>query len=176
MKIKNNRSGFTLLEIIIVIIIVGVLASLALPRLFNTIEFSRSTEALNAIGILKRAADRCEMAIEAATTTTFLDCALIISEIRDAVKEGDLLVAPMEKSGFFPPMAVQMISVGEETGELSKMLNHVAKFHQEGVETFMKRFAVIIEPFMLVFMGAIIGTIVVAMFLPMFNISQLSGG
>ena len=100
-------------------------------------------------------------------------CALIISDIREAVKEGELLVAPMERSGFFPPMCVQMITVGEETGELSKMLDHVAKVHQEGVETFMKRFSTIIEPFMLVFLGAIIGTIVVAMFLPMFNLSQL---
>ena len=65
MKIKNNKSGFTLLEIIIVIIIVGVLASLALPRLFNTIEFSRTTEALNVIGGLKRSADRCALANEA---------------------------------------------------------------------------------------------------------------
>lgn len=62
---NNNKSGFTLLEIIIVIIIVGVLASLALPRLFNTIEFSRSTEALNVMGGLKRAADRCALAREA---------------------------------------------------------------------------------------------------------------
>lgn len=65
MKLKNRKSGFTLLEIIIVIIIVGVLASLALPRFFSTIEFSRSTEALNVIGSLKRAADRCALAIEA---------------------------------------------------------------------------------------------------------------
>jgi type II secretory pathway component PulF len=102
-------------------------------------------------------------------------CALIISDIKEAVKQGELLVGPMERSGFFPPMCVQMITVGEETGELSKMLKHVAAFYQDGVETFMKRFATIIEPFMLVFMGAIIGTIVVAMFLPMFNLSQLGG-
>ena len=67
MRMKNNKSGFTLLEIIIVIIIVGVLASLALPRLFNTIEFSRSTEALNILGGLKRSADRCALANEATT-------------------------------------------------------------------------------------------------------------
>jgi len=102
-------------------------------------------------------------------------CAEIVSDIKEAVKQGELLVAPMERSGFFPPMCVQMITVGEETGELSKMLKHVAAFYQDGVETFMKRFATIIEPFMLVFMGAIIGTIVVAMFLPMFNLSQLGG-
>lgn len=103
-------------------------------------------------------------------------CALVISGVKESVKQGELLVAPMERSGFFPPMCVQMITVGEETGELSKMLKHVAKFYQEGVETFMKRFATIIEPFMLVFMGVVIGTIVVAMFLPMFNLSQLGGG
>lgn len=61
MKINNNKSGFTLLEIIIVIIIVGVLASLALPRFFQTVEFSRSNEALNMLGSVKRAADRCAM-------------------------------------------------------------------------------------------------------------------
>lgn len=67
MRLKNNKSGFTLLEIIIVIIIIGVLASLALPRLFNTIEFSRSAEALNAMGTLKHAADRCALMAGAAT-------------------------------------------------------------------------------------------------------------
>ena len=62
MKLQNkNQSGFTLLEIIIVIIIVGVLASLALPKFFNTVEFSRSSEALNAVGGIKRSADRCAM-------------------------------------------------------------------------------------------------------------------
>lgn len=103
-------------------------------------------------------------------------CALVVSSIKEAVREGELLVGPMERSGFFPPMAIQMITVGEETGELSKMLKHVSKFYQEGVETFMKRFATIVEPFMLVFMGGVIGVIVVAMFLPMFNIAQLGGG
>lgn len=103
-------------------------------------------------------------------------CALVISRVKEAVKQGELLVAPMEKSGFFPPMCIQMIMVGEETGELSKMLKHVAAFYQNNVETFMKRFATIVEPFMLVFMGAVIGVIIVAMFLPMFNIAQLGGG
>jgi len=72
MGFKNNKSGFTLLEVIIVIIIVGVLASLALPRLFNTVEFSRSTEALNVIGGLKRQADRCALSREV-TTGVVLD-------------------------------------------------------------------------------------------------------
>ncbi|MBI5415362.1 MAG: type II secretion system F family protein [Candidatus Omnitrophica bacterium] len=103
-------------------------------------------------------------------------CALVIGKIKESVKEGELLVAPMERSGFFPSMCIQLIMVGEETGDLSKMLKLVASYYQDNVETFMKRFATIVEPFMLVFMGGVIGVIIVAMFLPMFNIAQLGGG
>jgi type IV pilus assembly protein PilC len=99
-------------------------------------------------------------------------CGLIISDIRDAVREGKMLAEPMELSGFFPPMAVQMIKVGEETGELSKMLKHVSGFFQREVEAFMKRFGTVIEPLMLVVMGGVIGTIVLAMFLPMFSMGS----
>ncbi|HBR15470.1 MAG TPA: hypothetical protein DD723_08010 [Candidatus Omnitrophica bacterium] len=103
-------------------------------------------------------------------------CALIVNSIKEGVKKGELFVNPMIRSGFFPPMSIQMIMVGEETGELSKMLKHVADYYQNNVQIFMKRFSVLIEPFMLVFMGGVIGTIVLAMFLPMFNIAQLGGG
>ncbi|HOY09881.1 MAG TPA: type II secretion system F family protein [Candidatus Omnitrophota bacterium] len=104
-----------------------------------------------------------------------LTCAAVVNDIKEAVRQGELLVGPMERSQFFPVMCLQMISVGEESGELSKMLRHVATFYQETVETAMKRFATLIEPFMLVFMGTVIGVIVLAMFLPMFNIAQLGG-
>jgi type IV pilus assembly protein PilC len=97
-------------------------------------------------------------------------CGLIISDIRDSVREGKMLAEPMELSGFFPPMAVQMIKVGEETGELSKMLKHISNFFQREVEAFMKRFGTMIEPLMLLVMGGVIGTIVLAMFLPMFSL------
>jgi len=76
MKLKNNNRGWTLLEILVVLLIVGVLAILALPRLSSSIEFSRSAEALNAMGHLKRAAVRCTLSIEAATgvTNDFDEC------------------------------------------------------------------------------------------------------
>lgn len=102
-------------------------------------------------------------------------CAEIVAQIKNDVRQGELLVGPMARSGFFPTMAIQMITVGEETGELSKMLQHVAAYYQNTVEVFMKRFGTIIEPIMLIFMGAVIGLIVLAMFLPMFNIGQLGG-
>jgi type IV pilus assembly protein PilC len=100
-----------------------------------------------------------------------ITCALVVSNIRESVREGKLLAEPMLSSGFFPPMAVQMIKVGEETGQLGQMLKHVAVFYQKNVESFMKKIGTLIEPVMLVFMGGIIGTIVLAMFLPLFNIT-----
>ncbi len=115
------------------------------------------------------ALDICERLVNNIT------CSAIIASIKESVRQGELLVGPMERSEFFPSMCIQMISVGEESGELSKMLQHVATFYQETVETAMKRFATLIEPLMLVFMGAVIGVIVLAMFLPMFNIAQLGG-
>ena len=102
-------------------------------------------------------------------------CSKVVNDIKESVRQGELLAAPMERSKFFPSMAIQMITVGEETGELDKMLKHVAGFYQSNVETFMKRFGTLIEPIMLVVMGVVIGIIVIAMFLPMFNIAQLGG-
>jgi len=100
-------------------------------------------------------------------------CAAVVNDIKEGVREGKLLVGPMEESGFFPPLAIQMITVGEETGELSKMLKHVAGFYLDAVQTFMKRFGTIIEPIMLIFMGVVIGIIVLAMFLPLFDIATM---
>jgi type IV pilus assembly protein PilC len=100
-----------------------------------------------------------------------ITCSVIVAQIREAVREGKLLADPMFESNFFPPMAVQMIKVGEETGQLGKMLKHVAEFYERTVSEFMKRIGTIIEPVMLVFMGGIIGTIVLAMFLPLFSLT-----
>ena len=98
-------------------------------------------------------------------------CAKHIKHVRDGVREGRLLAEPMEQSGFFPSMAVQMIRVGEETGELGQMLKHVAVFYKKQVEGVMKTFGTLVEPVMLVVMGGIIGTMVVAMFLPILSLS-----
>ena len=98
-------------------------------------------------------------------------CGLVVASIREAVRQGKLLAEPMQQSNFFPPMAVQMVKVGEETGQLGKMLKHVAEFYKTNVEAFMKRIGTLIEPLMLIFMGGIIGTIVLAMFLPLFNLT-----
>jgi len=99
-------------------------------------------------------------------------CGLVVAQVREGVREGKGVAIALEDAGFFPVMAIQMIKVGEETGELGKMLKHVAEFYQQSVEAFMKRFGVLIEPFMLVFMGTMIGTIVISIFLPLFKLGQ----
>ena len=79
----------------------------------------------------------------------------------------------MEKSGFFEPMAVQMISIGEEIGELANMFKRVDTFYQEYIDVFLSRITAMFEPIMLLFMGVIIGLMVIGIFLPIFQISQL---
>ena len=79
--------------------------------------------------------------------------------------------------GVFPPMVVQMISVGEQTGALDEMLTKIAVFYEAEVDTAVDTLTSIIEPVMIVIMGGIVGTMVVAMYLPMFKlISVVAGG
>jgi type IV pilus assembly protein PilC len=99
-------------------------------------------------------------------------CSQVIIKVREGVREGKGMADALMLEPFFPMMAIQMIRVGEETGELGKMLKHVAEFYQANVESFMKRFGTLIEPFMLFFMAAMIGTIVVSIFLPLFKLGQ----
>jgi len=68
-----------------------------------------------------------------------------------------------------------MVTIGEEIGELSPMFKKINTFYQEYVETFLTRFASMFEPFMLIFIGGIIGILVIGMFLPIFQIAQISG-
>jgi type IV pilus assembly protein PilC len=99
-------------------------------------------------------------------------CSVEIAKIHDGVSQGNTIATMMEQGKFFPVMTVQMIKVGEETGELGKMLKHVATFYQNSVEAFMKRFGTVIEPVMLVFMAVVIGIIVISIFLPLFKLGQ----
>jgi len=97
----------------------------------------------------------------------------IISKVKDDVREGKPLSQPMDKSGFFDPLAVQMVSIGEEIGELSNMFKRLNTFYQEYVDTFLTRITAMFEPLMLIFMGAVIGLMVIGMFLPIFQITKI---
>ncbi len=87
-----------------------------------------------------------------------------------AIAEGDTITAPLKESGVFPPMVTQMIAVGEKTGGLDEMLNKIADFYDEEVDDAVTALTSVIEPIIIVFMGVVIGGIMIAMYLPMFDI------
>ncbi len=99
----------------------------------------------------------------------------IIRNIKEQVRDGKPLSQPLEASGFFDPMLVQMVRIGEEIGELADMFKKINVFYQEYVETFLTRFTALFEPIMLLFMGVVIGVMIIGMFLPIFQIAQLGG-
>lgn len=97
----------------------------------------------------------------------------VIRQVKESVREGKGLASPLEKSGFFEPMVIQMVMVGEEIGELPQMLKRINTFYQEYVETFLARILALFEPMMLVCMGFVVGIIVIGMFLPIFSIAKI---
>jgi type IV pilus assembly protein PilC len=100
-----------------------------------------------------------------------------IMTARASIREGETVAAPLKASGVFPPMVVQMISVGEQTGALDEMLTKIAAFYEAEVDNAVDTMTSVIEPVMIVVMGGIVGGMVVAMYLPMFKlISVVSGG
>jgi len=97
-----------------------------------------------------------------------------ILSARESIREGEKIADPLKASGIFPPMVLQMISVGEETGNLETMLNKIADFYDQEVDTAIKAMTSLIEPVVICVMGVIIGAIVICMFLPIFEMSQLA--
>ncbi len=94
---------------------------------------------------------------------------------RESIREGERISDPLKKSGVFPSMVVQMIAVGEETGNLDAMLTKIADFYDQEVDVAVKGLTSMIEPIVIVVMGLVIGAIVIAMFIPMFELGSLAG-
>lgn len=90
-----------------------------------------------------------------------------------SVRNGEPISKPLAKSGVFPPMVTRMISVGEQTGQLEKMLSKIADFYDDQVDAAASALTSMIEPMVIAFLGVVIGGIVIALFLPIFKISQL---
>jgi type IV pilus assembly protein PilC len=130
--------------------------------------FSRTMQTLLASGVnLIDAIDICKATIDNAV----LEAA--VSKIKAEIEAGKPLGVVVGKLGVFPKMAVQMISVGESTGALDKMLEKVADFYESEVETVIQGLTKLIEPFILVFLGGTVGGLMIAMYLPIF---KMAGG
>jgi type IV pilus assembly protein PilC len=95
-----------------------------------------------------------------------------MEDVYASVKRGGSLAGPIEENAIFPPMVGHMVAVGEETGQLEQMLSKVADFYEAEVDAKVKALTALIEPLMIVFVGGVVGFIVVAMYLPMFSIYE----
>ncbi len=99
-----------------------------------------------------------------------------ITNTRKAVEAGRSLVDPLKESDVFPGMVTQMIGVGEQTGAMDAMLQKIADFYEDEVDVAVKDMLTLLEPAMILFLGVVVGGIVVSLYLPLFSlISKLSG-
>jgi type IV pilus assembly protein PilC len=138
-----------------------------LIRKVSTAKFSRTLGTLLASGVpLIEGMDIC-----ARTAGNKIVEIAILNSI-EAIKEGETIAAPLARENVFPPMVIQMIDVGESAGALDAMLSKIADFYDEEVDTAVDGLTALLEPMLMVFLGIIVGFIVVAMYLPIFKMGE----
>ena len=93
-----------------------------------------------------------------------------MADVIDSVKRGGTIAAPLKDAPVFPGMVAHMVGVGEETGALDTMLSKIADFYEDQVDAAVKALTSILEPIMIVFVGGIVGFIVISMYLPLFKV------
>jgi type IV pilus assembly protein PilC len=98
-----------------------------------------------------------------------------IQNARSSIREGETIAEPLGRSKIFPPMVIQMISVGESTGALDSMLSKIADFYEEEVDIAVANLTSLLEPFLMIFLGVVIGGVVISMYLPIFNMANAIG-
>ncbi|MFT5386997.1 MAG: type IV pilus assembly protein PilC [Lysobacterales bacterium] len=97
----------------------------------------------------------------------------VIVEVKNSVREGDTIAAPLERSGVFPVMVTRMIAIGEKSGQMEKMLLKISEFYDDQVDAAVEGITSIIEPLIIGVLGVVIGFIVIALFLPIMNLTAL---
>ena len=111
--------------------------------------------------------------VRGTVTNVVIDDAL--QDVERSLKAGESLARPMEVSGVFPPLVTRMVALGEETGQLDRMLMQVADSYEEEVDVQLAGLTQLLEPLLIVFVGGVVGFIVVAMFMPMFELGNIVG-
>jgi len=100
---------------------------------------------------------------------------IAIMNARASIREGETIAEPLGRSGHFPPMVIQMIAVGESTGALDAMLSKIAEFYEDEVDVAVSNLTSLLEPILMMFLGVVIGGVVIAMYLPIFNMASAVG-
>jgi len=98
-----------------------------------------------------------------------------LRSVQDSVRQGESISGPLSQHEVFPPMVVQMMSSGEETGALDQMLHKISEFYDQEVESMTESLTALIEPLMIAFLGAVVGSMIVALYMPIFKIFDLIG-
>src|SRR5690606_10183640 len=159
---KNPRGNMILDTMLLKIPIFGkILQKSALARLMRTLSslFSSSVPILQCLTMTEKVVGNAVMS-------------KVILSSRDSLERGGSLTEPMRKHWAFPPLIPHMISIGEQTGSLDHMLSKVAEFYEKEVEAETDRLKALIEPLMIVLLAALVGTIVLAIMMPMFEMFQ----
>lgn len=157
---KTPQGALTIDRFMLRMPVIGVLV-----RKSSIARFTRTLSTLLASGV-----SILEALDITAKTSGNLVVASAINKSVLAIAEGDTITGPLKETGVFPPMVIQMIGVGEKTGGLDDMLNKIADFYDDEVNDAVAALTSIIEPVIIVVMGAVIGGILIAMYLPMFDI------
>jgi len=160
-KFRNSRWGHKLLDpIVLRVPIFGPLArKVAITR------FTRTFATLNESGV--PILEALEVSKNVATNDVIKNA---IMYTRDRIREGESLHAPMKRTRVFPPIVTNLISVGEEAGNLEEILNKLSDYYDSEIDSTIRALASMIEPVMIMVIGALIGVIVVGLYLPIFNL------
>jgi type IV pilus assembly protein PilC len=139
--------------------------------LFHKTALSRFSSTL---GMLLRSGVPILQALDIVTdTVNNRVIAKAVADVQSSVREGESIAKPLSKHAIFPPMVVQMLAVGEETGQIDTMLDKVATFYDQEVEASVDALTSLIEPLLIAIIGAAVGAAVIALYMPMFNIIKL---
>jgi type IV pilus assembly protein PilC len=139
--------------------------------LFQKVALSRFARTL---GLLLRAGVPVLQALDIVAQTTGNEVlSRAAKDVKESVRSGETMAAPLARHGIFPPMVVQMISVGEDTGALDAMLDKVSDFYDQEVESTTESLTALIEPLMIAVLGGVVGSMIVALYMPMFSIFDL---
>lgn len=142
-------------------------------RLASMVAISRFTRTLGTlVGSGIPLLEALEIGQQVMGNTVFSEA---LEDVRVNVREGSSLAVPLRNSGVFPPLVTRMIAVGERTGEMEDMLNKIADIYDMQVDTTLSTLTSLLEPVMILFIGAIMGFIVFAILLPIFDLTSAIG-
>ena len=108
-------------------------------------------------------------------TTGSIVISRALQAVQDSVRRGETVAGPLAEHEVFPPMVVQMIASGEEAGAIDQMLKKIAEFYDEEVEAMTESLTALIEPLMIAFLGGVVGSMIVALYMPIFKIFDMIG-